>query len=36
MDELMSYTTDPIALTVFCLGVMAAVWFAFSLCDRPR
>ena len=35
MDELMSYTTDPLALTVFCLAVMAVIWFAYSLQDRP-
>jgi hypothetical protein len=36
MDELMRYTTDPMALTVFCVGVMAIIWFARSLRDRSR
>jgi hypothetical protein len=35
MDALMSYTTDPMALTVFIFGLMLVIWFAYSLLSRP-
>ena len=32
MDKsLASFTTDPMALTLFALGIVLAIWFAYSL-----
>jgi hypothetical protein len=31
MDQLMSFTTAPMALTIVIFGVMLVIWFACSL-----
>jgi hypothetical protein len=34
MDQLMSFTTEPMALTIVIFGVMLVIWFAYSLRGR--
>ena len=36
MDKaLAAFTTDPMALTVFALGIVMTLWFAYSLRRKP-